>query len=159
MARTYITTISDSYETDAPREYFDLDKVERWDGAKSWDGQNNADINVGANAGQAILRTAGGRWVLHSWSNWVGTPDSYNWATDEQAQEWLLFNGHDNAATAHFGPAAEERAVGRPEIGGRVCVRLGELVDPLDAWAAENGMSRADAVRYAVSQMLARVNA
>lgn len=146
MTRTYIT----STDLDEPREYFDLGKAQRWEGRREWDGQNRADVNVGANAGQNLLRTKGGRWVLHSWSAWVGASDSFAWATDEQAHDWLLFNGEEAAAERFFGPVAEERGPGRPEIGGRVCVRLGDDLAALDTWAATHGMSRADAVRYCV---------
>lgn len=150
MVRTYITTT----EYDAPREYFDLDKASSWEGRREWDGANRADVNVGANAGQNLYRTAGGRWVLGSWSSYVSTPDSYEWVTDEKAHEWLLYNDHDDAAQEHFGPAAEERAAGRPMIGARICVRLGDHLTAVDAYAKDRGISRADAVRQLVEQAL-----
>ncbi|NGO42884.1 hypothetical protein G6048_12135 [Streptomyces sp. YC419] len=49
-----------------------------------------------------------------------------------------------------------ERGPGRPQIGGRVQVRLGELLDDVDRFAAENGYSRAEAVRALVAIGLGR---
>ena len=50
MDRTYI--YSDAGGEYGERErvgYFDRDRAESWDGATRWDGNNNADINAGAN--------------------------------------------------------------------------------------------------------------
>lgn len=43
--------------------------------------------------------------------------------------------------------APNERGPGRPEIGGRIQVRLGHLLPSVDTYAAEQGCSRAEAVR------------
>lgn len=47
--------------------------------------------------------------------------------------------------------AEARRAPGRPVIGGKVQVRLGDLLPLVDAWAAEQGIERAEAVRRLVS--------
>lgn len=156
MTRTYITPDANEYgETDTPREYFDLAKTERWSGATRWDGSNNADINVGANRRQDLLRTAGGRWVIETRSSWVGEGDRYSWATDEQAHEWLMFNEEEAAAIQLFGPAADERGPGRPAVGPVVKARFDEqTIARIDAFATDHGVSRADAIRQLVEQAL-----
>lgn len=50
---------------------------------------------------------------------------------------------------------SEDRGPGRPEIGGRVNIRLGDLVEAVDKWAERAGLSRADAVRKLVERALA----
>jgi hypothetical protein len=45
----------------------------------------------------------------------------------------------------------ERRRPGRPEVGNRVTVRLGELKNDVDAYAAERGLTRAEAVRVLTS--------
>ncbi len=47
------------------------------------------------------------------------------------------------------------RGPGRPEIGGAVHLRLGELLDQVDEWARERNISRSAAVRRLISQGLA----
>ncbi|KAB2350378.1 hypothetical protein F8566_09140 [Actinomadura rudentiformis] len=49
-----------------------------------------------------------------------------------------------------------EKGPGRPEIGGRVQVRLGELLPQVDQYADRHGLSRAEAVRMLISAGLAR---
>lgn len=43
------------------------------------------------------------------------------------------------------------RGRGRPAIGGAVLVRLGDLLPQVDAWAAEHGVKRAEAIRQLIS--------
>jgi len=46
--------------------------------------------------------------------------------------------------------ARSPRRAGRPKIGGEVQVRLGDLLPDVDAWAADNGVKRAEAIRRLV---------
>lgn len=39
---------------------------------------------------------------------------------------------------------------GRPEIGGVVTVRLGGLKEEIDAWAKEQGVKQAEAIRMLI---------
>lgn len=129
--------------------WFDPDKAREYREATRWDGQNMVSINPGCApyGHQRVLRTSGGRWVLNSWSQVQGTPDVYEHIADAEAREWLLLNEHDAAVAEHLGEIEEERGPGRPEIGGRLGVRLGELRPEVEAWAAEHGVPLAEAVR------------
>jgi hypothetical protein len=54
------------------------------------------------------------------------------------------------------GPSpAQGRRPGRPDVGGIVQVRLGDLLDQVDAWREPHGLSRAEAVRRLVADGLA----
>lgn len=132
--------------------WFDADKAIQYDEATEWDGSNRVSKATGIySEHQALYRTASGRWVLNSWSQWQGRPDIYEFIDEARAREWLLLNDHDQAATGHFGEIEEERGPGRPEVGARVDVRLGDLLAAVDVYAEAHGQSRAEAIRALVT--------
>lgn len=124
---------------------FDWTKADRWSDKDPVSGNGSG----GTGRGEAVMRTAGGRWVLESWTNWQGERNTYRWITPEQAQEWLLLNGEHRAVGQYFGdqPGEEDRRAGRPGIGGAVHVRLGDLLPAVDEFAVRAGLNRAAAVR------------
>jgi len=140
MARVAVTDEDGRYAG-----HFDWSKAGRWSDLDPVSGNGSG----GAGRGEAVMLTAGGKWVLEYWTHWQGQSDRYRWITAEDAEAWLLRNGEDEAITEHFGDEPEEvdRRAGRPEIGGAVHVRLGELLPAVDAYAAERGLNRAEAVR------------
>ncbi|MHC5905688.1 hypothetical protein ACVNF4_17565 [Streptomyces sp. S6] len=104
-----------------------------------------------------LLRTGGHRWVLesHVIPPETGTrhavEDRYRFLTGDQALAWLTRHGHEQAIRYWLHDPPPERGPGRPEIGGRVQVRLGELLDAVDSYADRNACSRAEAVRALVA--------
>lgn len=162
MARIYVTETDTDHDQHLPGEiepqrragFFDPDKATSWHGETKWDGNNNIDINAGRHNHQILYRTAQGRWVLHEWSQWQGTTPSYVYLTPEAAREWLEFNHEDDAVKEFFGPIEDERGPGRPEIGGRVTLALGDVLAKLDAHAAEHGIARAEAARKLLESAL-----
>jgi hypothetical protein len=132
--------------------YFTLEKATYWNGNKeAFDGANLADVNTrDQHRGEGLYLTAQGRWVLSTWSNWAGETPTYVYVTAETARDWLIFNEYDSVAEEHFGDIEEERGPGRPEVGNIVNVRLGELKDPVDAYAEQRGWKRAETVRHLV---------
>jgi len=136
--------------------WFDRAKAEEFTEATRWDGSNHISLATGSQWDHEILyRTAGGRWVLHGWSQWQGRPESYRFVSDAKAREWLLANGEDEAVEKHFGEIEEERGPGRPEIGPAVMVRLPEeMIAQLDARAEAEEVSRAEIVRRMLSESL-----
>lgn len=99
----------------------------------------------------ALYHTEGGAWVLQ-WS-WRGKEPNYRFLSNVHAAEWLARNGHPEAADQFFeGPT--EKSPGRPEIGGLVQVRLGDLLGTVDEFANEHGYSRAESVRQLVKLAL-----
>lgn len=166
MPRIYVTEIdtdSDDYNQHDPAAeqpyrragWFTEERATYWHGAKQvFDGANRADVNThDQNRGEGLYRTAQGRWVLRTWSNWQGENDTFRYVDDDTARSWLIFNGEDAAAKEHFGDIEEERGPGRPEIGGAALIRFGDQLEPLDAWAKAHSMTRAEAAREAVRRL------
>src|SRR5436309_2841921 len=104
MTRIYVTDTS-TPDQDGPRHagFFTYESAEVWKGRVIWDGQNMADVNTGADRGQSLYRTILGRWVLSTWSRGVGEDTTYIYVDDQQARDWLLFNGHDDVVEKYFG--------------------------------------------------------
>jgi hypothetical protein len=151
MSRVVVTTEDGRY---AGR--FDWAKAGRWS-----DRDVNNNGSGGAGRGEAVMLTAGGKWVLEHWTNRQGQRNAYEWITAEDAQAWLIRNGETEAVEEYFGDEPDEvdRRVGRPEIGGRVTLALGaDLLPAVDKFAARSGTSRAAAARRLAALGLSIVN-
>lgn len=128
--------------------WFDPDRAVEYQEDTYWDGQNLVSVNpVGQFGHQHLFYTAGGRWVLYTWSQYQGVKPCYEFVELEQAREWLLLNAKDAAVQEHFDSVEDERGPGRPEVGNAISVRLGDLLPRVDRWAALGGLNRATAVR------------
>jgi hypothetical protein len=137
--------------------WFDPDSAERFSEAREPD---STSVATGSRwERECLYHTRKGRWVLEHESNYQNGRIWHEFVSDEQAEDWLLRNSHRKAAKKLFGPVKDERGSGRPEIGGAVHVRLGDLLVRVDAYAAGqlDGMSRAEAVRELVSLGLKHV--
>lgn len=144
----------DDYKTSRERVgSFDYSKAEKWS-----DRDHNGNGSGGTGAGQAVLRTAKGKWVLENWTLWQGQEDRYEYLTEDEAREWLLCNNFDEAVKEHFGDIEEEedRRPGRPPVGKGGTLRLGdERAARADTRAAQEGITRAELIRRAVDQYIA----
>lgn len=128
--------------------HFDWGKAGRWS-----DRDVNGNGSGGAGYGEAVMLTAGGKWVLEHWTLMQGVRNTYEWITAEEAQAWLIRHGAHEVVEEYFGDEPDEvdRRAGRPEIGGRVTLALGTgNLARVDAWAEAEGISRAEWVRRAV---------
>ena len=136
--------------------WFDDEKAEKFKEMRDWDGSNWISVATGSQWNhQDLYRTAGGRWVLHHWSQWQGSRDWYEFISNERARDWLLKNGHDEAVERLFGPIEEERGPGRPEIGPAIQIRLPEdMLARIDQQAKELGTSRAERIRQLLAQAM-----
>jgi len=82
--------------TDATGRWFDPDKAEHWDEDRRWDGNNHVSVATGSQWDhEELYRTAGGRWILHSWSQWQGSTPSYLEIDAGDAARWLAKNEHE----------------------------------------------------------------
>jgi hypothetical protein len=125
---------------------FYADKATKVEGRQEWDGNNNADVHIGANRGQNLYRTAQGHYVLEQWSNYQTEETTHRFVDDDEARAWLLVNQDDALVEQWFGEI-EETGPGRPAVGSPTPVRLGdELTRKVDA-ARQGGESRAAAIR------------
>ena len=136
--------------------WFDRNKAERFNEATRWDGSNHISIPTGSQWDhQALYRTAGGRWVLHGWSQWEGRPERYRFISADEAREWLLLNQEDGAVEKYFGEIEDEVGPGRPEIGPPILVHLpAEMTARLDALAEQDGVPRAEVIRRLLGEAL-----
>jgi hypothetical protein len=151
MARTnvYRQPTEDDYTSDPHPVllgWFDDSSAERIEESTYWDGNNRRGVVSGLQCGyEELYRTKGGRWVRHynARSEFNG-PEFYEFLTDEQAQEWLLKDGDDDAVRKYFGEIEEERGPGRPEIGPAFSVRFpADLLARVDQLAGACGLTRA----------------
>lgn len=155
MARTNIYR-EDDYEGKVLEGWFDLETAEEFAEATHWDGQNMVS-SIAANryGHEALYRTKKGRWVLHTWSQWVGSEPTYAFISDEQAQAWLLKCERDAAVEKYFGELEEESGPGRPEIGKPINVRLGDDLQARVDAAALPDEKRAATIRRLLEKALA----
>lgn len=155
MNRIVITETDEYTSETTVVGHFDLDKAEKFDEDTRWDGNNMVSVHpVGSFGHQMLLRTAGGRWVLNSWSQWEGSKDVYEYVSDERARDWLMVNKDDEVIGKYFGEIEEEKGPGRPEVGPATNVRLGEdLTAKVDATRTD-GESRAAAIRRLLAAAL-----
>lgn len=134
--------------------WFDLESAEAIEGTREWDGQNMADVHVGANRRQTLYRTVGGQYVLSTESAWQGEQTTYRFVDAETARTWLLANESDDVAKRWFGEVEAERGPGRPAVGEPIKVRLGdELQARVDA-ARRDGETRSEAIRRLLGEAL-----
>jgi hypothetical protein len=135
--------------------WFDRDKAEEISEATDWNGSNHFSVHTRTQFHhEMLLRTHGGRWVLHEWSQWQNDTPTYSFVDDAAAKKWLIVNGSDDVVERYFGQLEDERGPGRPAIGDPINVRLGDLQDEVDALASARGQSRADTVRQLVARGL-----
>ena len=136
--------------------WFDGEKAEQFGEDIFW---ANGWISVATGSQlehETLYYTAGKRWVLYHWSQWPGGEEWHKFISDQQAREWLLKNGHHQAAGRHFGEIEEKRGPGRPEIGPAIQIRLPEsLLTRLDEEAGKAGTSRAETIRRILAAALA----
>ncbi|GGK63569.1 ribbon-helix-helix domain-containing protein [Streptomyces flaveus] len=147
------------FETDQAKAAYPEAVHEERSTARRWRGGRESITRA---VRERLLRTAGDRWVLETalirreLADRFPGGDRHEFLSDDQAAEWLLRNGHEQVVRQWLSELPGERGPGRPQIGGRVQVRLGELLDDVDRFAAENGYSRAEAVRALVAIGLGR---
>lgn len=74
-------------------KWFDTEKAEAF--SEHTYGSNNISVATGSQWYHEMLyKTAGGKWVLNSWSNYDNIHDSYEIIGEEEAIEWLVANQH-----------------------------------------------------------------
>lgn len=141
--------------------HFHPDKAEKFQEDTNWNGSNHISVPTGSQWDhESLYRTAGGRWVLCSYSNRQGVLTRYSFILPDQALEWLLQNKEDEAVQRLFGEITEEEGpgpaqIGRREIGGRYTMVYGDLLKRVDARVVADRMpSRADAIRMLLTWAL-----
>ncbi len=136
--------------------WFDDSKAQCIEETRWWRGTDLQSVHTTKTfEHQGLYRTAGGRWVLHAWSQWQGTTPTYRFITDDQAREWLIRNEDDDLVTKYFGELEEERGPGRPAVGPPINIRLGDLLPAVDQKARDEGVTRNEMIRRLVAAGIA----
>lgn len=140
--------------------HFDLDAAEHiLEEDRRWDGQVMRGVISGMQINRAQLyRTAGGRWVENvDRTPEFNGPDIWRFLTDEQAREWMLKSGGqeaEEALTRWFPETPDESGPnlgGRPVVGPKAEVRFDpDVLAKVDARAAAEGVKRAEMLRRLV---------
>lgn len=82
--------------TDGSGRWFYSNKAKKWDEDTYWNGNNHISRATGSQWDHEILyRTKGGIYVLHRWSQWQGSGESYEEISRADAATWLSQNDHD----------------------------------------------------------------
>jgi len=77
--------------------WFDPDKAEKFEEKRRFDGHNMISLATGSQWEHEVLyRTAGGRWILHNWSQWQGSSECWDEIDNDRAARWLVRNGHED---------------------------------------------------------------
>ena len=76
--------------TDSARWFNDA-TAQQFDERTNWDGNNHISVATGSQwEHQRLYYTAGGRWILNSWSQWQGTAESYEEIDEAAAIDWII---------------------------------------------------------------------
>ena len=84
--------------TNGSNTWFDADKAERYKEATRWDGNNWVSIATKSPwYHERLYKTASGKWVLKTWSDYEREPEEYTIISEQTAYDWLTRNGHYEA--------------------------------------------------------------
>lgn len=145
------------YAADEALSWFELDKAEQVaDQVTEWDGRNHISRATGSQwVDEELWRTAGGAWVIgrNNRDLRIGPPGmSWHGIEPAAAETWLRKQDMHELADQWFG-VVEERGPGRPEIGGRATIAIGDdRLVAVDRARAE--VSRAEWIRRAIDAAL-----
>jgi len=83
--------------TDNSGQWFNLESATQFNEDSDWDGSNHiSKATHSQTEHEQLYRTASGKWVLNSWSQWQGSTESYEVVSDEFAAKWLVTNGRNS---------------------------------------------------------------
>lgn len=76
--------------------WFNPDHAEFLCEHRDWDGKNHISRNTGSQWDHhSLCRTAGGTWILRTWSDRDGSEDTYCIISHSKAASWLILNEHE----------------------------------------------------------------
>ena len=92
--------------------WFDIDAATCYEEGTEWDGRNQISRATGDQwEHEELYLTRRGVYVLHHWSQWQGSRDTWSRLDAEDAAQWLAANGHDET-----GIAAVDAAIAALEV-------------------------------------------
>ena len=133
--------------TDGSNTWFDADRAQEFNEDTRWDGSNHVSVATGSKWDHEVLyRTASGKYVLRTWSNWQGKLDTYEEIPESQAFDWLVANDHADAV-----PKEEDEARSLDAAAGETPRRTVRISDEL--WNKAQGTGNASAL---INELLAK---
>lgn len=79
--------------TDDSGKWFDGEKAVKFEENTRWNGNNHISIATGSQwEHQSLYYTKSGNWVLHHWSQWQGSLDTYEEVDLGFASKWMTQN-------------------------------------------------------------------
>lgn len=79
--------------SDGSGNWFETDTATYWEEATWWNGNNHISHATGSQwEHERLYFTAHGGFVLNCWSQWQGTPESYEQIDASEAARWLVKN-------------------------------------------------------------------
>lgn len=82
--------------TDGSGTWFSTESAEYYKEGTFHDGQNWISKATGDQwTHEGLYRTQGGRFILHKWSQWQGSHESYDQIYASEAAVWFSINGYD----------------------------------------------------------------
>ncbi len=116
--------------------WFDADRADLYKEDTRWDGRNHISVATGSQwHHEWLYRTAAGRYVLHSFSNYEGTTERYEAIGKTEAYNWLIANDHADAVPTDEIEAREVGAGNTPKRSVRISDEL---------WSAAQEIARAE---------------
>ena len=86
---------------DNTHTWFDIGKSTQYLEDTHFNGSNMISVNTGSQWDhEALYRTKSGSWILHCWSQWQGSGETWTLIDDETAAAWLVANNHETDDTA-----------------------------------------------------------
>lgn len=137
--------------------WYDTDRAMEYTEGTRWDGSNHVSLATGRQTEHERLhRTAGGRWVRHSWSQWQGSEERHEYITEADAREWLIRCEYPSDAIEEATGLPMPPELGRPAVGPQIKVRLPQdVIERVDELAVAAGQSRSEWVRHLVTVAVA----
>lgn len=125
--------------------WFDQDRAEKFKESTHWDGSNHISDATGSQWRHEMLyRTASGRYILHTYSQWQGSVDTYREIPEAQAIEWLIAQGEEDAVPQEEVDAHEVGAGTTPQRTVRIADDLWRRVQDR---AREEGTDASELIR------------
>lgn len=84
--------------TDGSGRWFDEGKAQEFEEDSWFDGHNHVSVATGDQfLHEKLFKTRSGKYILHKWSQWQGSKESYEEIDKDEAETWLLTNNHHDA--------------------------------------------------------------
>jgi hypothetical protein len=83
--------------TDETNRWFDIEAATEYNEGTYWNGRNQVSLGTRSQfEHETLYKTAGGKWIYHTWSNYQGTPSTYVEIDETEAVEFFIRNEYQD---------------------------------------------------------------